>query len=287
MFFKWLNSFFRFTSSIKFMQMKTVKQLVLLAVLTYTGSLHAQQAAELTNTKLNLPFAQPVPKLKQASDFVKKAAIPGIKKPTPVHLDLVAQLKKIQEQCPYLRKEKATLKLEGERTDNSSVKLEWETTNGWNNHAFTLQRSLGDTFHFETINSVWAKPIAGIKDLYRQPDENGYNKTSYYRVQLQLRDGKSLYSNIAAVKGYQVNLLNLFPNPVADRVTISVFSEKDGLATISTFDASGKIAVQQTEILQAGLNKREMNIFPLAAGVYTVKVLLPDHTQQVARLVKQ
>jgi hypothetical protein len=146
---------------------------------------------------------------------------------------------------------------------------------------------LGDTLQFETVNTVWAKQIAGIKDLYRQPDENDYNQVSYYRIKLQLRDGNWLYSNIAPVKGYETNLLKLYPNPGSGRVVITLYSDKKGDATIRTYDAGGKLVVRQTEALEAGTNSRELNVSRLAGGFYTVKVLMPDKTEQAARLIRQ
>lgn len=278
---------FYFTLTSKTFQMKTLKQLALLALFFTGACLHAQQAKQTAKAVRDLPFAQSIPRLRQASDLIERATIPAIKKPAVVHLDLAAEIKTIKDECPYLLAQQPTLQLSGERTDNRSVNLEWETTNGWNNYSFLLERSLDDTLHFETVNSVWAKPVAGIKDWYRQPDENAYNKISYYRVQLQLRDGNWLYSNIAPVKGYATGLLKLYPNPGSGPVVMTLYSEKEGDAVVKTFDAAGKLAVQQTEAVVAGFNTRELNVSRLAGGFYTVKVFLPDKTEQSARLVRQ
>ncbi|HET7896017.1 MAG TPA: T9SS type A sorting domain-containing protein, partial [Flavisolibacter sp.] len=109
----------------------------------------------------------------------------------------------------------------------------------------------------------------------------------YYRIRLQLRDGDVRYSNIAAVKGYEIDELRLFPNPGAGKVTLTLYSDQAGDAVIKTYDAAGKLAVQQTEALQAGFNTRELNVSRLAGGLYTVKVAMPDKQERTTRLVRQ
>lgn len=267
--------------------MKTGKKIFLLVLFGCAGNLYAQPLLSSRNTAKKLPFGQPPPALSQASDLIVKASIPNIKTPFVVKLNPGAQLQQAKEQCPFLHDAEPTLHLEGERSTNSMVKLDWETTNGRNNASFFIQRSLGDTFHFETVNSVWAKQVAGIRDTYHQPDENQYNKVSYYRVRLQLRDGSLRYSNIAAVKGYQVDEVKLFPNPGVGPVRLTLYSDQAGIAVIRTYDAAGKLASQQTETIVAGFNNRELDVARLAGGYYKVRVEMPDKSEKSASLIRQ
>ena len=259
----------------------------MLALMGCAGNGNAQLLVNSGNTAKKLPFGQPPPSLRQASDLIVMASIPKIKTPFVVSLDLAAQMQKAKDQCPFLQNPEPTLHLEGERSTNSLVRLDWETTNGRNNQSFVIQRSLGDTFHFETVHSVWAKQMAGIKDVYHQPDENAYNKVSYYRVRLQRRDGSWRYSNIAAVKGYQINEVKLFPNPAAGRVWLTLYSDQAGIAIIRTYDAAGRLAGQQTETIAEGFNHRELNFARLAGGYYQVRVEMPDKTEKSASLIRQ
>lgn len=267
--------------------MKTRNTIFLLVLLGCAGYLQAQTFFVSKSTASKLPFGQSLLRFRQAADLITRAAIPDMKKPFVVHFDLAAQLQAAKDQCPYLLAQQPTLHLEGERSTNTSVKLDWETTNGWNNQTFVIQRSLGDSFHFETVNSVWAKPIAGIRDFYHQPDDNDFKKLSYYRIRLQLRDGGTQYSNIALVKGYQVDQLKLFPNPSAGRVLLMLNSDKDGEAVINTYDATGKLAIRQTVTLVEGFNSRELKVSNLTSGFYTVNVSMPDKTVQTVRFVRQ
>lgn len=267
--------------------MKTWKIFFLLMLVGNVANLNAQMLVNGKNTPSKLPFGQPLPALRQATDLIVKASIPKIKAPFVVMLDPIEQMQKAKEQCPFLQDEEPTLHLDGERSTNSLVKLDWETTHGRDNQSFAIERSLGDTGHFETVNAVWAKQIAGIKDAYHQPDENDYKNVSYYRVRLQLRDGSFRYSNIAAVKGYQVDEIKLFPNPGVSRVSITLSSDQAGIAIIRIYDATGKLTNQQTETVAAGVNSRELNIARLASGYYRVRVEMPDKAEKTASLIRQ
>ena len=267
--------------------MKTWKIFFLLVLVGYGGNLNAQLLVNSRRPANKLPFGQPLPALRQASGLIVKASIPKIKTPFVVTLDMEEQMQKAKDQCPFLQDGEPGLHLEGERSTNTLVKLDWETTNGRNSQHFVLQRSLGDTFHFETVRSVWAKQIAGFKDSYHQPDENDYNKVSYYRVRLQLADGSLRYSNIAAVKGYQVDELKLFPNPAVGRVGLTLYSDQAGIAIIRLYDATGKLVSQQSKTVAAGLNNGELNVARLAGGYYRVRVEMPDKAEKTANLIRQ
>jgi hypothetical protein len=267
--------------------MKTWKKLLLLVLLGGSVNLQAQLSVRTKKPVNRLPFGQTAPTLRQASDFITKASIPKIQAPFVVQLNLADQMQAVRDQCPLLLKKEPTLHLDGERSTIASVKLEWETTNGWNNQSFTIERSLSDSFHFETVNSVWAKQIAGVRDWYHQPDDNDFKKLSYYRIRLQLHDGTTRYSNIAPVEGYEADQVKLFPNPGVGPVMLTLYSDEAGDAVISTYDATGKLVTRQTVLLEAGYNTREMKVSNLAAGFYAVKVLMPDKNQKTVRLIRQ
>ena len=263
--------------------MKTLKIFLVLVSLGYSFILQAQQGGEM----ISPAAGSQIFKIKQASDNIIQASVPKIKMPTMVQLDLAAQMRKIKEQCPYLVAQKPTLELEGERNSNNLVQLEWKTTNGWNNREFMLERSLDDTFHFETVSFVWAKQVAGVKDVYQKPDDNSHRKISFYRVRLETRDGHFLYSNIAAVNGYVIQDARLYPNPASGLVNLSITAETGGDATITVFNAAGKMVIRQAGLVTTGMNNREMNLSQLAAGLYTVKIIMPDKTEKTLQVIRQ
>ena len=184
---------------------------------------------------LKLPDSKIIP----ASSLVKMVSLgTPFNKPKVVHLDLEAQYQQLTEQCLFQQAEKFSLHLTGERHNNELVGLELKTTNGIDKYQFVVERSLADTVHFEVINEVWAKSISGFKDTYRLPDGNSYDDISYYRLRLVLRSGGYIYSNIAAVKGYDNRSFFAFPNPALNTVTINFLAKQQGAAILKVFEAT-------------------------------------------------
>lgn len=199
--------------------------------------------------------------------------------------DIAKNMETAKQQCPFL-KYKPTLQLQGERMNNEKVGLKWETTNGFDNWAFDVTRSLGDTLHFEKINFVWADERVSIKEKYRMPDDNNYNEVSYYRLKLLLNDGRFVYSNIAAVKGYDKFFFALYPNPASHKLKINLSTKEDGNAGITVYDASGKMVQQQSSFVTKGNDVKEIDVSKFSPGSYTVKMILPDRQIRTGKFVK-
>lgn len=230
----------------------------------------------------------PKSKVVDAASFVAKAELAfKIKKPDFVQLDPLAQLNKAKSMCPLLKAPKPSLELDGERMNNESVGLEWKTFNGGNNLGFDVERSFDDSLHFERVNYVWAKNIAGIKDKYELPDGNAYNKISFYRLRLSLRSGEYLYSNIAKVGGYKNDALLAYPNPASGLLTLNITADEKGTAAVSIFDGAGRVVWQQTALMNEGSNLKTISVDNLAAGSYTVKVNLKDNSSKTVKFIKQ
>ena len=235
----------------------------------------------------------PAQQLKQSLQFhrvtppslkmIAKISIP--KKVAVCGFDIVKNMEIAKQQCPLL-KYRPTLQLQGERMNTEKVGLKWETTNGFENWAFDVTRSLGDTMHFEKINFVWADERVSLREKYQLPDDNNYNEVSYYRLKLQLNDGRFVYSNIAAVKGYDNFLFALYPNPALHNLKINLSTKEDGNAGITVYDASGKIVQQQSSFVIKGNDVREIDVSKFPPGSYTVKIILPDKQIRTGKFVK-
>ncbi len=235
----------------------------------------------------------PSQQLKQSLQ-IHRLAPPSLKMPAKIAMpkkvsvngfDIVKNMEIAKQQCPLL-KYSPTLQLQGERMNNEKVGLKWETTNGFDNWAFDVTRSLGDTMHFEKINFVWADERVSIREKYQLPDNNNYNEVSYYRLKLMLNDGRFVYSNIAAVKGYYNFLFALYPNPAMDKLKINISTKEDGMAGITVYDASGKMVKQQSAFVTKGNDVQEIDVSKFVAGSYTIKMILPDKQIRTGKFVK-
>ena len=165
------------------------------------------------------------------------------------------------------------LELKGERNSNEEVGLEWQTLNSSGN-TFDVERSLGDTMNFARVNFVRAKD--GIKNKYQMPDDNDYTNVSYYRIRQSMIDGSYKFSNTIAVKGYKKFEFKIYPNPSSANIWLNLSLDEAGKTDIHLYDISGKIVSQYHPFLLKGNNLREIDIKELPAGIYTLKIVLPD-----------
>jgi hypothetical protein len=268
-----------------------MKILTGLMVVTLCSSLPA--AAQLVMTKDasgKTRYSLFVPKttVVNAATFVKKAELGlKMKMPAKVELNLLEQFITAKNMCPFLKAPKPSLELDGERRSNETVGLEWKTFNGGNNLGFDVERSFDDTFHFERVNYVWAKNVAGIKDKYELPDGNAYNKVSYYRLRLLLRSGEYLYSNIAKVGGFNKDALFAYPNPASGAISLNITADSKGAAAVRIFDGTGRAVWQQISFMNDGSNVRTISLNNLSAGAYTIMVDMNDRTARTIKFLKQ
>jgi flagellar basal body rod protein FlgB len=106
----------------------------------------------------------------------------------------------------------------------------------------------------------------------------------YYRLQTVLKNGRSGVSNIIALrKTGSIHLTaRLFPNPVKDRLNISLTTAKAENADMYITDANGKVVVHQKEKLQAGTNTFSYaTLASLASGLYYLRLQAGIHTEVI------
>jgi uncharacterized delta-60 repeat protein len=138
--------------------------------------------------------------------------------------------------------------------------LNWTTSSEVNNLGFHLERST-DGRNFTKIGFVKGFGNTNTKQTYQFTDVN--SSEAYYRLQQVDFDGKTEYSpTIKVGESDFVTMLEVFPNPASDKVTIRT----NGEGTLEIVNMVGKVV-----ITQPATKTNEINISKLAKGVYTVK----------------
>lgn len=150
--------------------------------------------------------------------------------------------------------------------EGSKVKVNWKTTNEINTKNFILQRS-ADGNIFSTITSIDAvNSVTG--NSYSYDDVNPLSGISYYRLKIFDKDAKFKYSPVIAVKQKVNKLVEVYPNPASN--TITVFHEKvSGESSIKIISTDGKELLNQNII--PGVDFNTINISQLPKGVYLLK----------------
>lgn len=180
------------------------------------------------------------------------------------------------------------LSFKGERTNDSTCVLHWETSNEANNKGFDVERSLNNSAHFTKMGFVAAGTSSDPSLQYDFKDGNDFMGTSFYRLRQVDRDDKFDYSKVVAIKGYSKNeTFEVYPNPAHNDVQLSVFLSKSGGAVVQLFDVTGRVIKQQDQRFAKGANLLNRNISELSAGAYIIRIITPAGKILSVRLIKK
>ncbi len=157
---------------------------------------------------------------------------------------------------------------------NEMVKIQWSTASETNNDFFTIERSL-DGIQWISIATI---PGAGNSNQihnYSYTDENTVDYNVYYRLKQTDFDG-----NVKSFAPVTVNcasqsdlLVNVFPNPFKDEVTLSIGNLNFTGAQLNVFDIVGnKIAERTFNDIQNHALQTTFDLGGLAGGMYFVEV---------------
>lgn len=142
--------------------------------------------------------------------------------------------------------------------------LKWGTTTETNASHFEIERSY-DALSFERKATVLASNHAGSLQEYSFLDEAVPGGTYYYRLKQVDFDGLFGYSKIISIKTERANLVKVYPNPVADKLTI------ESEASINLVEITN---VQGVKMLSLKSPEKRITLplqtFP--GGLYTVTV---------------
>ena len=171
--------------------------------------------------------------------------------------------------------------------DNS--KLEWVVNNEVDVLSYTVERSL-DNINFEKIGTVDAKNIPATNLTYNYIDFNAgklANKV-YYRVHSNEVNGANKYTNIIDVSfGTLQNIyVNVFPNPVVEKTTVTIDAIADETAQMNVIDNTGRTIQSISVNLVKGKNSFQLDLSNYKAGVYYLDINGKSINEKV-KLVKQ
>jgi len=166
--------------------------------------------------------------------------------------------------------------------------LEWTTSQEQNSSSFELQRSF-DGILFATTSTITASGNSNTIRHYSYSDGiAGLSHVKYYyRLKMIDANGKINISNVIIISIVSSGFsFAIYPNPVKDRITISIETGMPENAAIKLSDLSGKSILQQSATLQKGINLLLINMpDKLPAGIYLLK-LITKTQQQSFKIIK-
>lgn len=177
--------------------------------------------------------------------------------------------------------------------NNSAALLNWHTEQEQNTSHFEVERGYdGATF---TYTGTVAANNTGGRNNYRftdaQPLANapaGHNGKVYYRLKMADRNGVLRYSQVEYLNFNRENgSIVVSPNPFRKGINIQIESATNTKLLLQLTDATGKIVMQQNNLLVNGINNITLNTGAgLAPGVYSLKCT-GGEINKVIRLVKE
>lgn len=168
--------------------------------------------------------------------------------------------------------------LKGYRSTNANI-LQWTTLTENNCFGYEVLRSTNASLNdFIKLGFVNTKAINGSSNsllTYGFEDATN-NSNSYYKLKQLDKDGKCTYSNIVSIKSNKsliLDIVSVFPNPVDNKLNISIASPIYTKATIVIADIYGKIVAEKAVEINVGDNIASINLTKLAASNYTIKLV--------------
>lgn len=164
------------------------------------------------------------------------------------------------------------ISFEGEETKEEKHRLHWETASERNTAVFELEHST-DGFSYQKIATLKAEnSIEGARYNYTYLfPVHGEN---YYRLRIVDYDSTYEYSKVIALRGpaKEAQLLNLYPNPVSERLTVSFFTPAHQAFRYRITDVLGRTYQEGALRADGGLNEITLNTQMLAKGMYLLYV---------------
>ena len=154
---------------------------------------------------------------------------------------------------------------------NEAVQLNWYATYETNFKEFEVERS-ADGVHFYKIGQVQGKNLAN----YSFTDNNlPEGSTVFYQLKMIDIDGKYQFSKVVVIR-LNNNFSNaiVFPNPVANTLTIQLKSVLVANSELQIVDLAGRMLKKET--IRNGSNTISQDVSKFPAGRYFIKISNPS-----------
>jgi uncharacterized repeat protein (TIGR01451 family) len=160
---------------------------------------------------------------------------------------------------------------------HNNTLLSWSIITPQSIDRFEIERSI-DNVSFTKVATL-VKNVPLNETLSFSTNDNIENVNSgiiYYRLKIIGTNDLVKYSEIKAVrKNVKKAMVNIFPNPANDKVTIQVSADKEGDATFRIIDNSGRIVSNHKHHLIKGNNTIVINnLSQFSNGVYNFQCLV-------------
>lgn len=153
--------------------------------------------------------------------------------------------------------------------------LSWSTQFENNSSRFVVERSK-DGRIYTSIGEVAAAGNSTVVRRYSLTDSKPFKGNNYYRLRIIDKDNQFRLSDIQRLKNDGTTGITIFPNPVRDKLTISINADKVSEGQLIITDVSGKAVYSKAVRILDGNTIVPLELNSIAAGTYLFKLQLKD-----------
>jgi hypothetical protein len=157
----------------------------------------------------------------------------------------------------------------------AGVELVWETANEDGIRQYVVEKS-SNGIDFDAIGFV----NASNKGKYIFTDGSASTGVFYYRLKIVSVNGEIAYSKVIMVKTAAAVSVSVYPNPVANSITISGLSGKTSLKIINT----AGVTLKQ---INTAANTLSLDVNDLKAGIYMIQAVDASGRVKTVSFVKR
>ena len=154
----------------------------------------------------------------------------------------------------------------------NKVNINWRTAYEQNSSYFEVQRS-NDASNWYSIGHVAAAGNSTTERNYSFTDNSPSAGISFYRIKEFDVTGNPSYTEIIKSEcGQATDEWKVWPNPVQDKLFVSINTANSSQAMINLYDSKGALVKQQQNALLSGNNQLTINMEGLAKGNYNIVI---------------
>jgi hypothetical protein len=164
--------------------------------------------------------------------------------------------------------------------------LQWATSRELNSDRFELLRST-DGENFTVIATFKTSDNSSGDKEYQYKDNSAPKGTSYYQLRQVDINGKSTLSRIVTIQNKnQVFVVEKYPNPVTDRLNITIEGSIFGPIELQVLDMKGNLVKKVTIRKEQANWKGFIDVNQLSKGVYMFHLKGSDGKKEVSSFIK-
>jgi len=176
------------------------------------------------------------------------------------------------------------LGMEVECSNGGYNTVTWKTASESNSDYFVLERSR-DGIHWTEITELKAAGTSNKENHYTHYDLGaGRYFEGYYQLTQVDYDGKfKIYDPVSVQCNKEAEYqVAVYPNPVTDKMLVTVYSLKSSHIEIDLTNLSGQILTQREFELEKGMNVFEFDLASYKKGLYIIYVKDEEHFQSLS-----